>query len=357
MFTQFYNHPLFNEEECKKFRERWKEDDSGRDSYEYNLVRKLIAEEGAGKHFLNYDYHNGNLPCTEYEGDLRGFHWWKIERDFKDTGDTFRGIDFTYSKFWHSEVENAVFASGNLDFTKHYKMTFKNCIFAFSNFLGATFENCKFINCDFAEPCNFESAKFVNTEFDSCFFGEVTPFSHCSFDELTLIKNTQMKSNVFKNVEMKKDALSGLYKSLSEGYENGGAFEKSEDFFWKAKKSYTRYNTKGLSRIFLIINELLTGYGTKPLRPFIVMILCYLSAVAVFTKYIALKDSIVFSAGAFFTFGAESHHIQNFGILGRAFYVFLSFVGISMTALFITTLANNLFKSRIPSASKKDRYS
>ncbi len=78
------------------------------------------------------------------------------------------------------------------------------------------------------------------------------------------------------------------------------------------------------------------------------MLLLYVAATALFAAAMPLKESIVFTAGALFTFGASSEHLNTFGYGGRLAYVALSFSGVSLVSLFVTSLANLWFRSKIP---------
>jgi uncharacterized protein YjbI with pentapeptide repeats len=182
MYVPYYKHPLFKNDERAKFRERWLDPKTNQENACYQKIIYLI-QNSPGKHMLNSDFYNGNLPTIEDDLDLRGFKIWKLEQDFCDSGDTFKGLNFSHSEFWHSNIKNAVFYSCSFDFSRFYNCTFENCAFAFTNMVGAKFEKCKFIECDFGEPCTWENVMLVDTKFSKCFLGRTTPFFECYFDD------------------------------------------------------------------------------------------------------------------------------------------------------------------------------
>lgn len=348
MFDSYYKHPLYRLEDKKKYRERWFDPATNMENESYKAILKMI-EEGAGKHFLNIPFYRGELPVLEDDLDLKGFKFWKLETDFSDGGDNFRGIDFSYGDFMHCHFKEAVFQSATMNFATLYSCTFEDCVFIPTTFLGSTFEKCRFINCDFPERCSFENVTFINSEFDGCFLGATTPFRECFFDDQTYVKNRKPHSIHFgERLSTPAAALSGYFASFQAAYEAAGAEELAEIFRWEARKAFTRYNQIGWRRAVSLFNEAITGYGSRPLRPLIAMAFVYALSTLLFSLAMPLKESIVFTAGAFFTFGAASEHLKDFSYAGRLVYVGLSFCGIILSALFVTSLANLWFRSRVP---------
>ena len=103
--------------------------------------------------------------------------------------------------------------------------------------------------------------------------------------------------------------------------------------------------------------EYLAGYGVKPQRALVALGLLYLAATLLFVAAsVPLKESMVLAAGALFTFGADPDRLLHFGYRLTLIYVCLSFFGIALTALFVTTLASRWFRGRVPQQAIRSRY-
>jgi hypothetical protein len=61
---------------------------------------------------------------------------------------------------------------------------------------------------------------------------------------------------------------------------------------------------------------------------------------------IGVSEGLLLSAGAFFTFGANTHYLQTLGSCLKLIYIVESFIGISLMAVFITVLANLWFREK-----------
>ena len=354
MFVAFYKHPLFNPEERAICRKRWTETPAGQETA--SRVLGLIRE-GAQEEFLNNPFYHNELPILENSYDLNGFRFYQVEQDFagEGAGDNFKGIDFKHSQFSHCHFINAVFYSSSLEFVTLFNCTFERCIFGFTSFLGAKIERCKFIECDFVESCSFENVEILNSVFDKCFLGETTPFRECYFDDRTLVQNMKMRSYHSAGTFTPNVALAGYYASFQSAYEESGADELASNYFWKGRQAFTRHNSDMRGKVVGVVNELFTGYGVKPIRPIIAMLLIYAIATCLWTIAMPLEESILFTAGALFTFGAGSEHLKDFGCWARIVYAGLSFCGIVFSGLFVATLANLWFRQKIPKQTVKPR--
>lgn len=355
MYTNYYNHLLFKPKEREKFRERWN-DISGRENECHERVLDLM-KEGGGKHFLNYDFFNGTLPTLEHDLDLRGLRLQSVVFDFDGKMDNFKGIDFSHVEFYNCTFKKAVFFSCTANFPEFYNCTFEDCAFVFFNIFGAVFEKCTFVRADFAERCSWENSKFINVHFSKCFFGPTTPFADCYFDDLTKIESQAMVSYHYgEKVSTSKQALAGYYNSFQSAYENSGAEELALKAYWEGRKSYTRHNIDSkFEKCIQMTIELISGYGIKPFRSLLTIFILFVISTAGFSicGEIELKESIIFTSGALFTFGAGSEYLKEFGLLPRVIYVGLSFLGISLVALFVTSLSNLWFRSKVPSKTVK----
>ncbi len=356
MYVQPFKHPFFKVKSREEVRARWTDPDTNRDSSSYDVVIAGI-EEGAGKHFLNGPFYRGELPILKDDLDLRGLKLWKIDHDFSSGGDNFKGISFNHGEWWHCNFRNCVFFGCSLDFLEAYNCTFEKCAFVFTHFVGAKFEKCSFVDCDFGEPCSWENGNFLNTTFEGCFLGRTSPFNECRFDDRTTVSNMLPHSPHYgEKVSTPNEALSGYYSSFQSAYESSGAEELANSYYWKARKAYTRHNLKGFRRFVALVNEVLTGYGRRPLRPLLMIGLAFASGVFAFSFPLKFEDSLLLTAGALFTFGASTGLLEKLGVGWRLLYIFLSFVGVTGTAMFITSLATLWFHSKVPNPTVKTPY-
>lgn len=354
MFVLHYTHPLFEARERERLRDRWTDAKTGQKTASYDKVLAGIRD-GAGSDFLNIQFYDGQLPDLDNDRDLRGIQLSGVDKDF-GPGDTFKGLDFRYAEFWHCHLKNAVFYSCSLDFARFYNCTFENCAFAFTSFLAVRMEKCRFVDCDLPEACSLENVMAVNSTFDRCFFGPTTPFRDCYFDDLSAVTNLQLHSYHYgANVTTSLAALSGFFSSFQAAYEAAGVEELASKCFWEGRQAYTRHNTRGVAKVFSLLNELLSGYGTRPRRPLLAMVALYATGTAGYAQSMPLNESIVFTAGALFTFGAASEHLRGLGWIGRLYYVVLAFSGIALSALFVTSLAHRWFRPRIPAQTVQAR--
>jgi hypothetical protein len=63
-------------------------------------------------------------------------------------------------------------------------------------------------------------------------------------------------------------------------------------------------------------------------------------AVLLFASQVGPQDALILTSGALFTFGAKANLLDNLSWFFQFIYVTTSFVGISLTALFVTVLVN-----------------
>ena len=341
MFTSLHLLPQFNGNESVKYQYRWK-DYNGRQIFE--KIIKMI-ENGAGEDFLEYDFDKGNLGFLENKGDLKGVDIFKKDINFPE-GDNFEGIDFSYAQFYHSKFHNANFIESSFEFARLYNCVFENCLFAFSTFYGCKIEKVKFINCDFVENNAMTNCVFNETKYKNCFYSNVL-FSDCKFDSNTSLDAPKDKPSSSFNTELNKTQLAEIYKSIKEAYFSGGVFTKSKQYLFKQKQSITRHNEKGKFRkIGNFLLELITGYGIRPMRVLVSMLLFFALFSYAFIGKLGFAKGILLSAGAFFTFGANANYLQYLSNFYKILYIFEAFTGISMIALFIVVLSNLWFTEK-----------
>ena len=160
------------------------------------------------------------------------------------------------------------------------------------------------------------------------------------------IINLRFKANK-KHEFLPNDSLGDFYSTISLAYSAGGASVPAENYYYQSRSAITRYNTVSYGTKFQqYLEECLTGYGTMPFRVLAIFIIIYFIAVLVYCLQLNFSDSLVFAAGALLTFGGFSEHLNTMGMGFRLFYILLSFCGISLTALFMTTLAAKWLNKR-----------
>ena len=340
MFTPIDRLPQFDPEARTKYQERW-DDQDGQTLRETILA---MIRVGAGEDFLQGDFEAGRLGFLENMHDLKGLNIFQEQFNFPG-GDTFENIDLSYAQLWHSSFTNAVFMT-NMAFTKAYNCEFKSCIFTFNHAYGATFEKCRFVECEFVENNTFTNCSLRDVAFENCFM-PTRVFFDCSFDQLTRIGDSasepfRMKPDSFP-VDPKK--LSDVLGGIEEAYRAGGVTTRAREYFFRRMQAVTRYNSDTrLARGFGFLKEWLAGYGVRPFRVLGAMFGALLISATAFSIAVGNADGMMLAAGALFTFGAKAHLLDGLGLMYQVLYVLTAFVGISLTAMFITVLANVWFR-------------
>jgi len=342
MFIPIRSLPQYNEQSNLKYRDRWYTEE-GTQLYNY-ILNKIRS--GAGQRFLLGDYEDKKLGFLESESDLKGIHIGGETIDFP-RGDNFDGIDFSYASF-SGVFTNAIFLSTKFNFTKFFNFEFIKCTFLYVHFYGASFEKVKFSNCDFVERNDFINCDLKDVGFQNSFF-PTSLFSDCKFDILTTFGNFAGEPQIAPvgGLVLNKTELANIYKGIKEGYFAGAAHEQARQYFYKEKHYFTRYNSKGVrNKIFGLCLDLISGYGVRPWRVLFSMLMVFAIFSLVFCSRIGFSNGLLLSAGAFFTFGANTSYLQCFGNFFRLMYILESFLGVSFMALFITVLANVWFREK-----------
>jgi len=337
MHTPIYLLPQFNTKDRSKYEDRWT-DPENQDIRDTVLA---MIRNGAGEDFLGRISHE-NPGFFQDMWDLKGIGIIGEEINFPKA-DSFEAIDFSYSTFSGSKFTNATFVNTVFHFTHLRNCEFVNCIFAWGGFYGSTIEKTKFINCDFVEYIHITNCDFREVTFENTF----TPkrlFFNCRFDEQTIINEPIDKSQRMSGSSLSKSNLAEIFKGVKEGYIAGGVVDQARNYFFKERKSATRYNSKSLlDKIGGFFLEITTGYGIKPLRPLGTMIVVFIVFSLFFISKIGASAGLLLSAGAFFTFGANTNYLQPLCGFYTILYILESFFGIGLMALFITVLVNYWF--------------
>lgn len=339
MFTPIDRLPSFNPDKQNEYRRRWEIGEGPR------LQEKVLEmiRAGAGEDFLQWEYESGSLRgFLEDMWDLRGLQIFQEEFIFSG-GDTFEAIDFSHASLYHSTFDNAVFNCA-IAFARIHNCTFKRCIFAFNNSYGTTFEQCKFIECEFVETNTFTNCVFRDVSFDRCFIPKRL-FFDCSFDSLTRVGEFAPRPFRMNPYAVEPKDLSSILNGIEQAYRYGDNHGKARIYFFRRMQAFTRHNvTTRREKWFGFLKEYLAGYGVRPLRVLGVMAGALLATTVLFSAAVGWADGLILGAGALFTFGARADLLTHLGPGYRFIYVLTAFLGISLTALFVTVLANVWFR-------------
>lgn len=340
--------PRYELERRNEVRSRW-EDRVGMALYE-KIIEKI--RKGAGEDFLQWDFEQRQLGFLEDYWDLSGIQLSNEDITFP-TGDNFENIDFSYAQFWHCTFVNATFPQTHFAFTRLYNIEFRKCLFAFAHFYGATLEKCRFIDCDFVDENGFSNCDFSDSHFQNCFFNK-NKFVDCKFDESVSFEfpsepkigglSSQTRSGF--NCSFEKIHISSIYRGIRDGFLAGEVYSKARHYLFRQQQAYTRFNRKGtLERMRAYSWELIGGYGLKPIRVLTCLIGLFVVATIWFSCRLgSFQDGLLLSAGAILTFGAKSELLSKLSSIDQGIYILSAFIGVALTALYITVIANVLLK-------------
>ncbi len=278
--------------------------------------------------------------------DLKGLHLQGESIQFPH-GDNFEAVDFSYSRFWHSRFEGAVF-SCRFSFARIYNCEFVNCVFVFNGFYGSTFEKCKFTHCDFFESNSLTNCDLREVEFNGCFIPE-NIFFDCRFDENTEIRDLATVPARMKNseVRLENDRRAGISRGIKDGFTAGGVVTKARAYYFSEMQCLTRFNSRGIAdKISGYVLEYLSGYGMKPIRVLLAMLLIFGLSLLWFLPKVGFSDALLLVTGALFTFGADADLLKHVSTFSKLVYATTTFCGISLLALLVTVLANKWLRER-----------
>jgi hypothetical protein len=336
--------PSYSHSERNAARERWGTDDGIQLS---EKVHQMIRD-GGGEDFLEGEFEAGRLGFIEDRWDLRGLSLFQEHIEFPED-DNFENIDFTYGDFYHCIFIGACFPQTHFGFTNFYNVEFSNCLFAFAHFYGARLEKCKFINCDFVEHNGFTNCSFSETAFQDCFF-DSNKFFDCKFDGAVVFKNSSSRYRLLlkaRRFNTSIGSISAIYQGIKDAYAAGEVWRQVRRYRFLQYKANTRHDIRGTEKLSAYTWEYIAGYGLRPLRVLISLGSLYLAAYLWFSYLLGEWDkSAILVAGALFTFGANTELLNGMSIINHIFYIFLSFLGISLSALFVTVMANVLLQDR-----------
>jgi hypothetical protein len=343
MFTPIHLLPRVDPEKRDLYQQRWEKDEGP------DLRKKILQmiRDGAGEDFLQWEFENHQLGFLESMNDLKGINIFEENFNFEgeDSG-WFEAIDFSYAQFYHSKFRSAEFSPATLNFARIYNCEFVDCTFGFAGFYGSTLEKVKFTNCNFIEQNSFTNCDLRAVEFKNCFIPE-SIFGDCRFDASTTVNDPIEKSHRAWNLTFDKKQLATIFQDLKEGYSAGGVVKQARKYFFRQNQATTRYNSGGLRDSFVgYLLEYLTGYGVRPLRVLMALILFVALGVGIFSPQVGFEDALILTAGGFFTFGGYVDLLKCLSIWYRVTYICTAFLGMFLTGLYVTVLANVWFRER-----------
>ena len=339
MFNEIYTLPI-DVKERQRLIQRW-ESEVGKSDLKkiYDLIN-----QGAGEHLLESVFQRKEITSIENEYDLRGVTLRGLEVNFK-TADNFKGIDFAHSNISACTFNNATFLSSTFHYATIQNCIFNNCYFVLCKGTASYFINSEFTNCNFIDHNQFNNDVFTHTKFTNCFF-QYRVFYNCNFID-TEVSSLNFEENTTRENRKKIDELyiSKIYRSLKEAYKEGDERELALKYYFLEKNAYRHYNELNLSRIIkMYFLEKLIGYGYKPVRTLALVLLIFISFSFLHFIFGGFKmETLIFSAGAFFTFGAMSDTLLSSAMIVQIIYILESFFGVGSIALFVTILANYFF--------------
>jgi len=343
VFTPIHLLPRFEPEKSDLYQRRW-EKDQGPD------LRKKILEmirDGAGEDFLQGEFESHRLGFLESMWDLKGIniHGENLNFEGEDSG-WFEAIDFSYAQFYHSKFQRAAFSPTTFNFARIYNCEFIDCTFSFAGLYGSTLEKVKFTNCNFIERNSFTNCYLQAVEFKNCFIPE-SIFGDCRFDANTTVNDPIEKAHRGWDLTFDKKQLAAIFQDLKEGYSAGGVVKQAREYFFCQNQATTRYNSDSIWDCLIgYFLELLTGYGVRPLRVLVVLILLVITGTAVFSQQVGFANALILTTGGFFTFGGYVDLLKGVSIWYRIAYICTAFLGMFLTGLYVTVLANVWFRER-----------
>jgi len=341
MFTPIHLLPRFEPEKSGLYQHRWEKDQGP-------ALREKVLEmirEGAGEDFLQSDFENHKLGFLESQWDLKGINIFGEDVTFPMGQDSFEAIDFSYAQFYHSKFRRAVFNT-NFSFARIYNCEFIDCVYSLSSFYGATLEKVKFINCEFIEHNALTNCALKEVTFKNCFVPE-NIFIDCCFDANTRVSDPINKPHGRMKIEFEKKKEAEIFQGIKEAYAAGGITKRARTYFFRQNQSTTRYNSADWRETFFgYFLEYLTGYGVRPLRVLMALFVLLAFSVVIFSRQVGFENALILAAGGFFTFGGRIDLLNNLSIWYKLWYVCTGFLGLILTALYVTVWANVWLRER-----------
>jgi hypothetical protein len=336
MYTSIYLLAQSNAEKSKAFQGRW------------NTKRGTIVKEAVLKHlrkgtireFLRKEFAEKKLPILEHDKDLRGILL--ADEDLSNCPrDALKGFDLSYAYIMSTNFKDLDLDHTNFSFTSLYHVGFINCAFSHATIYASYLENVMVVGCDFLNRNNIRNCRLSNVQFKHCFI-ERDLFHSCRFDEQTVIDKLALTSrHTAKPIQFNPRELPELYKGIKEGYLYGSVIKKSNDYYFLERQAVNRYLvTNKFEKFVNYFIEIVAGYGIRPLRVFICMMVLFAIFSLIFLARLGYPEGLLLSTGAYFTNGVSSQSLASAGLLYQSLFILESFLGIVFTTLFVTVMAN-----------------
>lgn len=340
MFTPIHQLSRSSETDAAALRGRWDTPDGQR------LAQHILdrIREGAGEDFLQGEFEQRRLGFLEHDHDLRGLSLFQETITFPEQ-DNFEDIDFAYSRWFHSTFRNGYF-NASFAFAELFNCQFEDCTFHFARFYGTQLENVRFMRCQFIERNAFTNCECSALQIRQSFYGEPL-FVDCRFDAATVVEDPTDRSSRFTTQVLDRSRLVAIFRGIKEAYAAGDIPERSRLYFFRQMQASRRYNTPSRVRRWAsLFMEVVAGYGVRPLWVLRAMGATLIVDYLIFACRIGLRAALILAPGAFFTFGAGTDALNRAPWGWWLWYVLTAFIGVCLTALFVTVLANVWLRER-----------
>ena len=340
MFTPIYLLPQRDVNDQRVYRRRWQTRE-GQRLYEklLSIIREGIAED------LLIQECDRNSQFLDSPWDLKGLYLQGERIEFADEAN-FKRTNFSYARFYKSVFKSASFDNVAIEFATIHDCEFVNCCFDFTSFYGVDLQKTRFINCDFLEYDNITNCDLIGVEFVNCFIPKAL-FFNCRFDELTRVSDLRAEPNTEWKETLDNKETAEIYKGIKEAYRAGQVVTIADHYFLKERQAVTRYNrSRTTEKLFGYFLEFTAGYGIRPSRVLLTMIIALIVVTSPFMLKFGISDGFLIGAGAFFTFGANTDKLQTAGPFFKIWYVTGAFLGLCSIAFFVTVLANKWLNER-----------
>jgi hypothetical protein len=147
-------------------------------------------------------------------------------------------------------------------------------------------------------------------------------------------------------VSLDNGILADFHFGISEAFRDGGISHLADAYLFEGLRATTRFNAVTRAKPLLYLREVTTGYGLRPARVVVTMAAVLVAGTLWFAYRLPLREALLLASGAMLTFGASTDRLQKLPMTDVGAYLALAFAGVTLTALFVTTLARRIFTQR-----------
>lgn len=296
--------------------------------------------------------------------DLRGIVLHDLDVTFPDGGGL-SGFDFSHAALVNCTLENGEIRS-RFALASFRGCRFVKCAFRGSEFTASRFSDCRFEDCVFVSDTRFAGCEFGKTQFkrlatDGVLFEDCSMDSNCAVDDPKVRKGPKAQKKAPEatppetapaeaqtaeteaagaGVALEPDLLSGFYTEVSRAFGAGGVNSRKRDYFLKANDAKTTYQSAGLTKIGRHLLGDFAGYGVRPLRISLALLLVVIVFAVTFWRLTAdLYGGFVLSFAGIFTM------VSIAGVPWPYDWLFIveGLLGMALFGLFIVSVANVWF--------------